>query len=149
MKGENVTINTSGEWWTGTEASDIQQYLLDFTADGYPVKEFRLAKCSCGSQSFFLDIDEEDAAKRTCIECGKEHLMCDSEEYWTGAESERCTCPCGSESMNVGVGFSLYPDDGEVKWLYVGCRCEECGVLGCYSDWKIGYAPSKHLFDRV
>jgi len=54
-----------------------------------------------------------------------------------------------SKHTNVGVAFALYLEDKEIKWLYVGCRCVNCGVLGCFAGWKVGYAPSRQLFDLV
>ena len=145
-----MTIDKSGEWWKGSGPSDIDEYLSEFTADSYPVHALRPAKCICGSDIFKLDVDEDEgAAMRKCVECGHAHLLCDSGEYWAEAEPERCECPCGSENMNITIGFSLYPENGEVKWLYIGCRCSTCGILGCYADWKIGYEPSRHLFEQV
>jgi hypothetical protein len=145
-----MSIDKSGPWWVGSDAADLREYLIDFTADGYVVHEFRSTTCPCGSSVFHLDADDtQGAAQRTCVACGSAHFICDSKEYWDEAEPERCACPCGSESMNVGAGFSLYPDDHEVRWLYLGGRCTECGVLGCYADWKIDYAPSRQLLDQV
>jgi hypothetical protein len=36
-----------------------------------------------------------------------------------------------------------------VHWLYVGCRCAKCGVLGCMVDWKVAYEPSLQLLDQA
>ena len=30
-----MTIDRSGPWWKGTDASDLDAFLVDFTADGY------------------------------------------------------------------------------------------------------------------
>ena len=145
-----MTIDTSGKWWVGSEPADLAAYLREFTADSNLVGEYRSATCPCGSTEFFVDADDtQGAAKRTCAKCRSEHFICDSAEYWEEAEPSRCACPCGAEVMNVGVGFAIYPDDREVKWLYIGCRCASCGVLGCYADWKVAYAPSRHLFDQT
>lgn len=144
-------IDTSGKWWTGDSAEDIREYLVAYTADSYPVHEFRVARCSCGSLDFALEAgDDEGVARRRCAACGQQHFICDSDEYWEDAEPEQWECvECGSTRTNVGVGFSLYPEDGEVRWLYVGYRCSSCGVLGCFAGWKVAYAPSRHLFDKV
>jgi len=145
-----MSIDTSGDWWKGTEATDIESYLVDFTAQQYPVDVVRVASCSCGGQLFRVEVDDEHgAAKRTCTSCGKDHFVCDSADYWKEAEPDECACPCGGEIMNLAVGFALYPDNGEVKWLYLGLRCTACGVLGCYADWKIAYEPSRQLLDLV
>ena len=146
-----MSINTSGKWWIGSEPIDLKEYLEAYSADSDKVHESRLARCSCGSEVFRLEADDDDGvAKRTCSQRSAEHFICDSEEYWEDAEPKAWRCfECGTEDANVGVGFSLYDDDGEVRWLYVGERCSRCGVLGCFAGWKIAYAPSKQLFDQV
>jgi hypothetical protein len=145
-----MSIDTSGKWWVGTNPDDIKEYLQAYTSGGHKAHEFRLAKCACGSVDFHLDADDaEGVAKRTCSECSQHHFLCDSEEFAEEAEFERWRCECGSEITNVGVGFSLRKKEGEIRWLYVGCRCAKCGILGCFAGWKIDYAPSRQLFDRV
>ena len=145
-----MAIDKSGQWWKASDPSDIQPYLVAFTAGSYPIAAFRPAVCICGSLAFHVDADDnEGTARRTCTRCSHIHFIGDSAEYWAGAEPERCACPCGEESMNVGVGFALYPDDHEVQWLYIGCRCTRCGVLGCYADWKVAYSPSLHLLAQA
>jgi hypothetical protein len=146
-----VTIDTSGKWWIGSEPVDIQGFLTAYSSEGYKVDEFRLARCECGCEVFHLDADDtEGAARRECVKCGKVHFICDSEEYWGETDPERCTCvECGSEAFNVGVGFSLYEDTEDVRWLYVGERCVTCGILGCFAGWKVAYGPSHHLLDSV
>ena len=145
-----MTIDTSGKWWVGSEASDIGEYLTAYGADNAPVSAFRLSRCACSSVTFFLDADDEEGgAKRTCTGCSSQHLICDSAEYWDDAAPERWRCvECASERTNVGVAFSLY-DDGEVRWLYVGERCANCGVLGCFAQWKVAYAPSAQLLAQA
>ena len=145
-----MSIDTSGTWWVGSEKDDIRGYLEAYTAEGYKVHDFRLATCKCGSDSFRLEADAtEGAAKRICIKCSEEHFLCDSDEVWEEAEPEKWKCECGSKATNIGVGFSLYDDNQEIHWLYVGCRCAKCGILGCFADWKIAYAPSRQLLDKV
>ena len=146
-----MTIDTTGKWWVGTAPEDIEEYLDAYSSDGYKTHAFRLARCSCGSDQFSLEADDnEGAARRTCVACGLEHFICDSQEYWSEAEPESWQCTeCQSVSANLGVGFSLYADSTDIKWLYVGYRCSRCGVLGCFAGWKIGYGPSHELLDRV
>jgi hypothetical protein len=145
-----MTIDTSGKWWVGSEPSDIGEYLMAYAADNAPVSEFRLSKCACSSVSFFLDADDDEGcAKRVCTECSREHLICDSAEYWDEASPKHWRCTeCGGEQANVGVAFSLY-DDGEVRWLYVGERCANCGVLGCFAGWKVANSPSAQLLSQA
>lgn len=158
-----MTINTSGKWDVGSEPADINTYLIRFVKaeGGYPIDAFRLAKCHCGSLEFNVEADgNEGCAKRTCIKCSKEHLICDSSEYWEDAEPELCSCTeCKSTKYNIGVGFSfrnskksiasLFFRKKEIKWIYIGIRCSKCGILGCCADWKIDYGPSAQLMDQV
>lgn len=145
-----MSIDKSGKWWVGNSPHDLKEYLESYFAENYRSQTFRLAKCSCGSETFELLADDgEGCAKRICSSCREEHFICDSEEYWSEATPEKWKCvECGSVTANVGVGFSLY-DDGEVRWLYVGERCAACGILGCFAGWKVAYSPSKQLLERV
>jgi hypothetical protein len=145
-----MSIDKSRKWWVGTKAEDIEEYLNAYSTDNYKISEFRLSLCSCGSNVFHLYADDDEGcAKRTCTACNKEEFICDSEEYWTEASPEQWKCvDCYSLNANIGVGFSLY-EDGEVRWLYVGERCQRCGILGCFAGWKVAYSPSKQLLDQV
>jgi hypothetical protein len=145
-----MSIDKSGKWWVGTSVDDLKEYLEAFSADGYRVHEFRPAKCKCGGETFeVLADDDEGCAKRTCTSCAMGQFICDSEEYWSDATPEQWKCiECGFTSANVGIGFSLY-EDGEVRWLYVGERCANCGILGCFAGWKIAYSPSKQLLEQA
>ncbi len=146
-----MTIDTSGKWWKGSAPEDLEEYLHAFSGQSYPIHEFRLVKCECGCDHFILEADgEESVARRTCASCGKVHYICDSEEFWEEASPKKYKCvTCRSPQANVAVGFALYDDKSAVHWLYVGCRCAKCGVLGCIADWKIGYEPSLHLLTEA
>jgi hypothetical protein len=145
-----MTINKNGKWWVGSEPSDIQEYLTAYAPDKTPVSAFRLSKCVCLSTTFYLDADDDEGcAKRTCSNCASEHLICDSAKYWDEASPEHWKCiECSCEIANIGVAFSLY-DDLEVRWLYVGERCVNCGVLGCFAGWKVAYSPSIQLLTQA
>ena len=147
-----MAIDESGKWWKGSAPSDLHEYLQAFTAESYEISEFRLARCDCGSEQFLLEVeDNEGVARRTCAGCKKPHFICDSEENWTeGLQTRKYKCvTCRSTVANVGVGFSLYDDRLAVRWVYIGCRCTKCGVLGCMVDWKVGYEPSLQLLDQA
>jgi hypothetical protein len=147
-----MAIDTSGKWWRGGHPEDIGDYLKAYSSDGYKVRQFRLAKCDCGSLEFELEADrDEEVARRTCISCRKTHPICGSADYWDDAEPKAWKCvECGSRHANVGVGFALYDDDPSgVHWLYVGERCAKCGVLGCIVDWKVALSDAMHLLDEV
>ncbi len=146
-----MAIDTSGDWWVGSDAEDIAGFLENYSADTYKIDEFRLARCRCCSVNFRLEADDnEGVARRTCLQCGRQNFICDSGEYWEDAEPEVCRCvKCDSDRFNIGIGFSLYENKQAIKWLYVGVRCAMCGVLGCFAGWKIGYEPSLQLMDQV
>ncbi|UMQ59130.1 hypothetical protein [Leptospira interrogans] len=147
-----MTVNTSGKWWIGSEPTDIAEFLSAYSQDGYPISEFRLSKCECGSVTFGLEADDnEGVARRLCTQCGTAHFICDSAEHWPDAEPEQWKCiECDSLHTNVGVGFAMHKNPpSEIHWLYVGCRCTQCGVLGCFAEWKVGYSSSSHLLDTV
>ena len=135
-----MTVDNSGKWWVGDSPEDVGEFLRAYSASGYPVTAFR------------LDADDnEGTARRVCVACAKEHFICDSGEYWDEAGPESWTCvACASRHANIGVGFALYDDDPTgVKWLYVGTRCGQCGVLGCFAGWKVGLSDALHLLDKV
>ena len=146
-----MAIDTSGKWWKGSSPEDLNEYLRAFSSDSYRIHEFRLTKCECGRERFLLEADaDESVARRTCSSCGKAHFVCDSGEFWQDAHPRKYSCvTCRSNEANVGVGFALYDDRKAVHWLYVGCRCAKCGVLGCIADWKAGYESSLHLLDAA
>ncbi len=150
-----MTIDTSGKWWVGTDASDISEYLIAYEAEGYAVDVTRICKCNCGSESFEYEADQDEGvARRTCSKCQESQWICDSEDYWDEAEPEKWICTeCGSGVCNLGVGFSLYPESSgeqqDVRWVSIGERCTNCGVLGSVVDWKVGYSDSAHLIDKV
>ena len=146
-----MTIDTSGKWWTGSEPNDIDEYLKEYTSDAYPTDEFRLCRCRCNCETFKLWADDDaGVAKRQCTSCGEAAFVADSEEYWDEASPEAWRCvECGSTQTNVGVGFALYSDeDGGIRWIYVGVRCADCGVLGCFAGWKVG-TTDMSLLDRA
>lgn len=145
-----MTIDTSGEHWKGTEAADLEPFLRDYEAGGYPVTRVVQARCGCGATRFEVSLsDDGDAVSRACARCGEEVRMLDSAEHWDeDGEHDECACPCEGEVFEAAVGFALR-EDGSVKWVSVGLRCVECGILGTYADWKIDYEPSAGLLDRV
>jgi hypothetical protein len=146
-----MAIDRTGTWWRGSGPEDLDEYLAVFSADGHRVETVRRSRCSsCGGTEFRLLIDDEEGcAERTCAACGTSTMMLDSAEHADDAELDTATCPCGGEVFDAAVGFAHYADTGDVRWVYVGLRCVEDGVLGVYADWKIDYAPTSHLYDAV
>ena len=146
-----MTIDDSGKkWWTGSEPSDIGEYLSALSAESYAIDEFRLAHCSCGCNRFSLKwLSADGAVQRICADCSTPHFICDSEENWEGKSRTYKCVGCHSPHANVGVGYSLYEGSTAVHWLFVGVRCSQCGILGCVADWKIGYEPSLQLLEQA
>ena len=80
--------------------------------------------------------------------------MLDSADSAEDAEPGECACPCGGEAFELAVGYAMVdvadahgsPAGREVKWVSVGARGVQDGTLGVFTDWKIGYGPTDHLF---
>ena len=145
-----MAIDKTKKYWFGSDAADIPEYLTAYTEEGYVATEFRSARCSCGSDAFHLAADaDEGAAKRTCAVCDSSHFICDSEEIWAEASPRKWKCigKCKSKTVNICVGFALRANREDLHWVYVGVRCSQCGVLGCFADWKIDCSPSLHLME--
>lgn len=145
-----MSIDATQSWWRGTEARDILGYLEAFASTRHvlSIDAFRVAICPCGSKAFLIEGDQaESAVRRTCLNCGTEHAILDCEERWEEATPVRCRClECSCEVHELGVGFTLVKDS-EIRHVFVGVRCVNCGVLGCFAQWKIDDTPSKHLLD--
>lgn len=146
-----MAIDRSGQWRTGDEPSDLDEYVAAFSADNYPARKVVHASCSsCGADAFAVALDEnEGCAVRTCAACGDVKAFLDSAEYMDDATLEGAECPCGGGTFNTAVGFAFYEDSNDVRWLYLALRCLQDGVLGVYADWKIDYSPSEHLLGSV
>ena len=146
-----MTIDKTSNWWTGTEAGDLEGYLAQFASDfDLAVDAFRISRCpDCGSLLFQVEyLDGRTSVRHVCMGCGRAQYVCDSGgPRWHGA-CRSFICPaCSSQVANVGVGFTLNPAKDSVEWLYVGLRCARCGLLGCPADWSVGYSPSMHILD--
>lgn len=145
---------TSDHWLIGTEAADIEKFLVDLAAEEgtMPIRQFRLVKCTCGCLEFTLLGDaDEGCAERTCTRCRSRRFICDGANYRDEAVPEQLTClKCKSKKFNIGVGFSLRANPApDVRWITIGQLCTHCGALGSMMDWKIDYSPSMQLLDEV
>lgn len=119
-------------------------------ANTYVAQHFADAVCGCGSREFQLEVDETaGAAVRYCATCGDPHAIGDSDDYLAEAEVEQCQCLCGSPIFEITVGVALYADSDDVRWLYLGCRCPGCGLVGCYADWKNEFTDYRRLLAQV
>ena len=144
-------LRKKGKWWYGDSQADIRAELVRFGGlNEYEPTEFADAKCVCGKSTFRLAVDEEEgAAVRTCVACMCEHPIADSEEYMTEATLVPSICVCENDVFEITVGLSLYDNSDDVAWLYIGCRCPNCGVTGCYGDWANEYEGYEELLSRV
>ncbi|MCC9600555.1 hypothetical protein LOC67_08280 [Stieleria sp. JC731] len=142
--------------WYGEDHADLRKELARYsTVNGYPIDNFTNVKCKCGCQLFELYTDEEQgAAMRTCTQCHNEHLMGDSADYVSEAELVPHECNCRKDQFQIVVGVHRYrnADDSvsdDVRWLYIGCRCPKCNLLGCYADWKNEFEEYRKLLRRM
>jgi hypothetical protein len=144
-----MAIDTSGKWWKGFSFDDLAEYIRLFDAGGYPTEHIIQSVCVCRSTIFRLRVDQDEGcAQRICTACRKKTFIGDSAEYWKDATPKNVRCVCKNTSFEIGVGFAFH-NQSEVRWITVGQRCVQCGVLGSYVDWKIDYSPSHHLLALV
>ena len=145
-----MSIKQSGAVSHGSEPEDVLVYIGHVTAQGYPAAKLALSRCDNGHDELHLSVDaEHGCAQWRCPACATSRHVADSADVWDDASPQLIACPeCSEAKHNVGVGFSLR-DDGEVKWVTVGHRCTNCGLLGSSADWKVDYSPSVHIMDSV
>lgn len=147
-----MALSKRGKWRFGDSQADIRAEILRYSKRvGYPADHFADAVCGCGGRVFSLYVDDtRGVASRVCVSCDSEaHPIGDSAEYMDEAEEEECACPCGKEAFEITVGVSLYDDSEDVRWLYIGCRCTDCGLTAVYGDWKNEYIGYRELLARV
>ena len=116
-----MSIDRRGQWWKGTTADDIAEYLAEYTAEGYPATEFRTARPVIIREGRIAHALSASAAIPVIF-----------------------SPVLDGDTVLVDGGLT---DNLPVRWLYIGCRCTACGILGCYADWKVAYSPSRHLLD--
>jgi hypothetical protein len=161
VQGSLMAIDDSGDWRTGSEASDIELYLTEYTAseEAYPATAFHPIACPCGSDQFQL-VRAGSITRQSCSGCGQVRIICRDGDpiHWEEAIGEENPEPyacvaCHGDAANVYLGFAGYaekPDLDAVKWFYVGVRCCGCGVLGCFNSGKVGRGPmAAEIFRQV
>lgn len=141
-----MTLVRRGEYSYGENHADIRSELGRYSdRNAYPVDDFTDVKCECGNDRFhFLTDENAGVAIRRCSKCGVEHLMGDSAHFVDEAEPSQHECICEADVFRITAGVHRYrnQDDSlsnDVRWLYLGCRCPSCGLVGCYADWKNEY----------
>jgi hypothetical protein len=151
-----MTLRNQGKRWYGDDHQDLREELSRYALCGdYPIDNFVDVNCRCGCQQFKLFTDEDAGiAVRKCVGCQSEHLMGDSAEFADGAEVGQHECLCGTEVFQISVGIHRYREhegliSDDVRWLYIGCRCVACGLLGCYADWKSEFQGFHELLSNM
>lgn len=132
-----MALKKRGKYWYGDSQEDIRGELVRYgKLDDEVPTHFQDVKCACGSITFALRIDgEEGAAIRRCKVCDREHSICDGDEIASAAQLQSAECICGQDAFEITVGVSLQDSSEDVRWIYVGCHCPTCGMLGNYGDW--------------
>jgi hypothetical protein len=146
-----MALRKKGKYRYGDSHLDIETELSRYSdLNGYPTKYYVNASCICSGKLFNLKLDDnEGVAIRSCVSCEYEHPIGDSIEYTGNAELEECECPCGFAAFEITVGISLFEESEDIKWIYIGCRCENCGLTACYGDWKNEYSNFYKLISRI
>ena len=146
-----MTLQKRGKYRYGDSQVDIREEITRYSkANAYIAHHFADAVCRCGGKTFRLLLDDEEgAAVRICATCADEHPIGDSGEFLADATLEECACPCGSERFEITVGVSLYEGSENVRWLYLGCRCPDCGLTAVYGDWKNEFENYQRLLAQV
>ncbi len=145
-----MTLKKRGEYSYGDNQSDIREELIEYSQHGYLAEHFQDAVCSCGNNLFNLAVDEDEgAAIRRCTSCDTIYPIGDSEDYLEEAELGECECPCGNNKFEITAGVALYPNSDDVRWIYLGCRCQKCGLIACYADWKNEFEGYHKLLEMI
>ncbi len=131
-------------------AIELEDAIAAYSGKSYAAQRFAHAACSCHNETFRVYFDErEGCAVRVCSRCGLDVFIADSQDYLEDAEFLRAECTCGSDAFQLSVGVALYRNSEDVRWLYLGLRCTECGLAGVYADWKNEYPNVEELLERV
>jgi hypothetical protein len=136
----------------GDNQHDIREELIRYSKlNGYVAEHFADAKCECGATELELIIDDNaGVAARLCPSCDGEHGIGDSDEYVNDdTDPWMCECLCDSQVFEVTVGVALSEGSEDVRWIYIGCRCPQCGLTGCYGDWKNEFSGYQKLLANV
>lgn len=146
-----MTLQKRGEYWYGDTQLDLRGEIKRYSEkNGYVVTNGAEAICVCGNRTFRLQLDEESGvALRTCATCEHVHAIGDSAEFLDEAEPQERECVCEGDVFEITVGVALYEGSRDVKWLYLGCRCVACGLVGVYGDWKNEFNDYEKFLARV
>lgn len=146
-----MVVTARGEdTWTGTEARDLDAFLADYCADTHPLSRIVHAVCAlCGNGAFTVLVDDDEGVTgRVCLRCGDRRWMLDSADHAAAARPTEAVCPCGGETFDVAVGFTLGAG-GAVSYVHVALRCIADGTMGVYADWPQDTPPPADLTKLV
>jgi hypothetical protein len=151
-----MTLRKKRQRWYGDDHRDLREEMRRYSECGdYPIDNFTDVKCRCGCKRFKLFTDEDaGVALRECVDCKSEHLMGDSAEFADEADCGQHECVCLKDVFEISVGIHRYREDedalsDDVRWLYIGCRCVACGLLGCYADWENEFEGFRKLLRKM
>jgi hypothetical protein len=146
-------LREEGEYSYGDSPADVVAYFAQRSHPALPVTNHRQAICSCGSEVFQVDYDQEETwLARYCTKCDSEVVMFADE--FTDAQGSsprevpnpeliRCLCDGDEfEVIGVTVPFSHDLKDLSAHTFYLGLRCISCGCLGEYASWHPRYNDS-------
>jgi hypothetical protein len=142
-----MAIRSDGTFDHGDDENDLAEWIREYEPAGYPVHRVEPSVCqACTNRSFRVVVDDGGTgAYRTCAHCDQIHYIAECDKSWMDDEAEPITCPCGGDTFEVAVGFTLYTDDEYVRALGVGVRCLADGTLGSPAGWNVRNHPSLHL----
>ena len=121
-------IDKSRHYWYVDSPDDIDEYLREYSE--CPSIEVKPVICNnCGNDALHLRVDQNEDAIQEIEDIAAQVRKCHD---------------CKTKEYNIRVGF-IRRENGSVKWVYIGNRCTNCGLLGSYLDWKISYEPTDKM----
>ena len=142
-------IDKTPKYWTGDSPDDITEWLHEYTEE--PSLEIHPVLCrNCKNDALEARIDgDEGVVQIICPECKTKKILLDGEEIWSECHPKKRKCiVCKNNRFNIRVGF-IRRDNGDVKWVYIGERCTQCGTLASYADWNINFGPTDEMEQNI
>ena len=113
---------------------ELERSILDYSMKlGYRATKIDPVICPCGSDEFYLESDDGGGAVCICALCKEEKDIQGSREFIE--EPVQNICTCDSEKFDIAVGLAFYDASDDIRWVYVGAKCTNCGLAGVYVDW--------------
>ena len=56
---------------------------------------------------------------------------------------------CDGQAFELLTGVALHADSHDVRWVYLGCRCVQCNLVGVFADWKAEAGDADAFLARV